>query len=608
MQTLSIYKGGSMKKFKLGAIICGVIGVLSIAVGLLYPASKKTYLVYFDTDGGSIIESQSVKENETVSMPTNPTKENHTFVRWEKDNSAYDFSNKVKENITLKAVWSENQQSEKYKVTFVLNGVTKEMEVSSANEIDFNDLGFDEKDGYEIKWYVNGSEYNSSITITSGMKIEGKYVKIETENTTKTFTVKFDSKGGTSVKSQKVENGQTATEPDDIVYEGYIFEGWYLNNNKYDFETPVTKNITLVAKWKEDPEVKRYTVKFDSDGGSSVSSQRIIENKQATAPKNPTKKGYVFVEWDLDNVKYDFKTKVTKDITLKAKWEKEFKYTVVFDSNGGTSIANQTITVGNKVTKPTNPKKNGYTFEKWLYDNKEFDFTKPLTVETYGTETTITLVARYTVQTTYTVTFNSDGGTSVPSQTVVSGGTAKEPSKPTKSGATFKEWRLNGSAYNFNSPVTSNITLVAFYQQNPTVTYTVTFNSDGGTSVPSQTVASGGTAKEPSKPTKSGATFKEWQLNGSTYNFNSPVTSNITLKAIYISYTFRVSAVDEYSPDRTISVYQNGSQISFTSIKINGDTVCSGSNPTVNRYEIEGVNSITVVLTNGTSVTATRAS
>ena len=138
---------------------------------------------------------------------------------------------------------------------------------------------------------------------------------------------------------------------------------------------------------------------------------------------------------------------------------------------------------------------------------------------------------------TYTVTFNSDGGSSVPTQTVSSGGTAAQPANPTRSGYTFDNWyteATGGSVYNFNSPVTDNITLYARWTVIPTTTYTVTFNSNGGSSVPTQTVNSGGTAARPASPTRSGYTFDNWytaNTGGSVYNFSSPVTGNITVYA-----------------------------------------------------------------------------
>jgi Listeria-Bacteroides repeat domain (List_Bact_rpt). len=104
------------------------------------------------------------------------------------------------------------------------------------------------------------------------------------------------------------------------------------------------------------------------------------------------------------------------------------------------------------------------------------------------------------------------------------------PSNPVKSGYTFVEWQLNGDAYDFSTPVTSDLDLIAVYKADA---YTVHFNSDGGTPIPSQTVNDNDFVTQPANPAKSGYTFVEWRLNGAAYNFNTPVTSDLNLIAVY---------------------------------------------------------------------------
>ena len=69
-------------------------------------------------------------------------------------------------------------------------------------------------------------------------------------------------------------------------------------------------------------EVKKYTITFNTDGGSTISSQIVNENGVVTRPNNPTKDGYTFDNWYLGNEVYNFNTKVTKNITLTAHWKK----------------------------------------------------------------------------------------------------------------------------------------------------------------------------------------------------------------------------------------------------------------------------------------------
>ena len=98
--------------------------------------------------------------------------------------------------------------------------------------------------------------------------------------------------------------------------------------------------------------------------------------------------------------------------------------------------------------------------------------------------------------------------------------------------------------------------------EDPKKNYTITFNSNGGSSVAKQTVVEGSTVKKPANPTKSGYTFVSWQLNGKDYNFSTKVTGNITLVAkwekIPDTYTIKFIKYDQFSPTGTIQVFKNG--------------------------------------------------
>lgn len=67
----------------------------------------------------------------------------------------------------------------------------------------------------------------------------------------RTYTVTFNTKLGPGIKTQEVKKGNQVIKPSDPTYEGYTFMGWYLNDEEYDFNSPVEKNITLDAKWEE---------------------------------------------------------------------------------------------------------------------------------------------------------------------------------------------------------------------------------------------------------------------------------------------------------------------------------------------------------------------
>ena len=112
-------------------------------------------------------------------------------------------------------------------------------------------------------------------------------------------------------------------ENDELNFENYTSPGTYdivivaLDDSR-NISLPVNTKLTILPK----PEVKTYTVTFNSNGGSNIESQTVIENDKAYQPNNPTKSGYTFEGWYLGKNKYNFNTSVTSNITLTAKWTK----------------------------------------------------------------------------------------------------------------------------------------------------------------------------------------------------------------------------------------------------------------------------------------------
>jgi len=442
-------------------VVCGVLFGLAVLcfVGALLLGNGKTYKVTFDTDGGSHIASQEIKGGSVLSKPTDPTKDGYEFLEWQLNGVTYNFSNKVTEDLNLVAKWKKSII--KHLVIFEVEGEKRTLEVEDGELVDILKLDFPEKIGFEIKW-VNGDKDFDLETekITENITLRGEYYEV------KTYSVTFDTDGGSKVEPQIVNENRMAKEPTpDPEKEGYTLEGWYLEDKKYDFKEKVTKDITLKAKWKEDTNLKKYDVKFDSAGGSNVPAQKVIEGKKAKAPQNPTRNGFNFDGWYLNNKKYDFNTEVKNNITLVAKWIEKVYYTVSFNSKGGNpSYNSQKIENGGKVTSPGNPTKDGYVFIGWTLNGSPYDFNKPVTAG-------ITLEANYRELNNYTVSFNLDGGSpNYNAQTVREGNKATNPGNPTKNGFTFQGWKLNGNNYDFNSVVTSNITLTASWKA---VTYTI---------------------------------------------------------------------------------------------------------------------------------------
>lgn len=125
------------------------------------------------------------------------------------------------------------------------------------------------------------------------------------------YTVTFQSEGGSEVASQ-IRANTPADRPADPTKEGYTFIGWYNGESEWNFETPVTADLTLTAKWQ----INRYTITFDTAGGSEVAPITQDYGTTITAPANPTKTGYTFAGWD----KTIPTTMPAGDMTITARW------------------------------------------------------------------------------------------------------------------------------------------------------------------------------------------------------------------------------------------------------------------------------------------------
>ncbi|MBD5520897.1 MAG: hypothetical protein HDR03_06670 [Lachnospiraceae bacterium] len=173
--------------------------------------------------------------------------------------------------------------------------------------------------------------------------------------THKAYTVTFNTNGGSSVGVQTVNSGDTCNEPADVpIKDGYTFDGWYSDEGLtqlYDFTSPVTENITLFAKWIENPTI--YTVTFVTNGGSEVPAQTVESGLLCIKPDDPTKDNCTFVGWYKDEElkeEYDFNAPVTVGITLYAKWK------------------------DNNTEKPGTEKQEGFNI-KFKNDQKQYTYT-----------------------------------------------------------------------------------------------------------------------------------------------------------------------------------------------------------------------------------------
>jgi uncharacterized repeat protein (TIGR02543 family) len=285
-------------------------------------------------------------------------------------------------------------------------------------------------------------------------------------------TVKFVENGGTTVAdilryhNTKINSAPVSTRT------GYSFEGWYANSgltNKVSFPYTVTDDVTFYAKWT----INQYTITFNSSGGTTVAAITQNYGTAVTAPTNPTKGDLEFLGWSPALPA----TMPAMNMMLVAQWELE-PYTISFDENGGSAVANVTQDYGTKINTAPVSTKTGYTLEGWYADS---GLTLKI-VFPYTITADATLYAKWTIN-EYTVSFNENGGSSVSNITEDFNTIIAAAPVSTKTGYTLQGWYTEETLTNkliFPYTIQSNVTLHAKWTINE---YTLTFNSNGGSAV-----------------------------------------------------------------------------------------------------------------------------
>ena len=294
------------------------------------------------------------KDSATPAFNGTPTRTGYTFAGWEPEVAAT-----VTQTVTYVAKWTpvkpeapSADELKKLEMAVLVKCVVDDSQqhteayglLGECDEDYF--VGEPRKDGddwlcdisYDPDPYV--AEFNKAFPTPKHIQNDEKIVpvtliwvggswQLKTQgrvHVTEEYTVTFNAYGGfPTPDEQHVKSGEKAVLPVEPTLKGYTFAFWYLgedeqNATAYDFNTPVTENITLTAKWN----INKYTVTFNSYGGSKVDPQVVEYGLYAQEPEEPTLKGFTFAYWYLDdeNEAYDFDTTpITEDITLTAKWE-----------------------------------------------------------------------------------------------------------------------------------------------------------------------------------------------------------------------------------------------------------------------------------------------
>ena len=389
----------------------------------------------------------------------------------------------------------------------------------------------------------NGNCYKPGDTVpadVSMLSITGDYEVIYLPGTYGT---------GSAVTDMKPHNNILTLRGALFTRAGYTQVGWSTvdgGEKVYDFKDIYTKNeaLTLYPVWN----TNKYTITFDTNGGSEIAPITQDYGTEITAPDNPTRKGYTFRGWDKEIPE----TMPAENITVKAQWEIN-QYTITFDTNGGSEIAPITQDYGTEITAPDNPIRKGYTFKGW---DKEIPETMPAE--------NITVKAQWKIN-QYTIAFDTNGGSEIAPITQDYGTEITAPDNPTRKGYTFKGWDKEIP----ETMPAENITVKAQWEINQ---YTITFDTNGGSEIAPITQDYGTEITAPDNPIRKGYTFKGWDKE-------IPETmpaENMTVKAQW--------EINQY----TIAFDTNGGSEIAPITQDYGTEITAPDNPTRKGYTFKG--------------------
>ena len=317
-----------------------------------------------------------------------------------------------------------------------------------------------------------------------------------------------------------------------------------------------------------------YTISYNANGGSGApSSQKKYYGVSTTlSTTKPTRNGYTFKGWGTGSTSttpsYQPGGTYTGNAsrTLYAVWESDAPktYTVSYNANGGYNApGKQTKTHGAALMLSSSiPTRSGYTFLGWGTSSSSTSVSYA-SGGRYTTNADITLYAVWQKNPeTYTVTYDANGGSGAPSTQIKTEGVALTLSStiPIRSGYTFLGWNMSQSAilpiyyaggvYTFDA----SVTLYAVWEYVPPVTYTISFDENGGSGAPASVIKTDGvTLYLPTTvPTRFNYAFRGWSTDSTattaTYSSGSSFTKNedTTLYAVWeydpVKYSVSYSA------------------------------------------------------------------
>ena len=540
---------------------------------------KCVYNVTFNTDGGTPVPGvQEVQWNDKATKPaTDPTKTGYEFKDWFADGAAKAFNfdtTAITGDINLTAKWEKKEYT--VSSSLYLNGSTESCKNDKGNVISKTVKGlYEEKIDYatlkkELKQLAldadaankpNQSKVDLKICWNdkSGRVFDAetygqpgynwREMQYQTKHWTVVYTwayawtyydVTFDVNGGEgTIDAQLVKNGDKAKEPTTVpTKDCHRFLGWFdADGNKFDFDKPITKSMTLYAKW-ELVEVNTYIIPRNSSNG--------MLNEDGGIPLNENTLERVGLQDYAKNSGTKYQSVLIGNFTSNAAIANPDDY---FNGDpevvAATKEMNAKLKLDAGINKATFDKNDILGKTEWTWLHVATGVKKD--TEDYLSGDLMFYSAMFKTEDSENVKGMPKANYDTIYDYYIEGETITMPANPERTGYDFKGWAVTATPGAVIVYATADPTLlkagdtytvkdgdVTFTAQWEKQTYTVKFDSKGGSSVPEQKVPYKNKAAEPKAPTKSGYTFDGWYTDEqytTKYNFANEVTGNMTLYA-----------------------------------------------------------------------------
>ena len=523
---------------------------------------QNVFTVGYVLNGGYVsIANPTFYVINTSLVLTEPSKEGHTFAGWFLNESltlAYNPDQIPTNNFILYASYNTNV----YTLAITLNDdakTTSSISLPYQTNLDLTLQSLEDdietqtyaKLGHQFDgWFINEgltTPYIESSTIQGDTTIYGKWA-------IQSYLVTYQLPNAETYITQEVIYESPIQFPTDPTLAGHTFVGWIQGEQLFANGSPMKANpLTLTASFSKNS----YGLTFQTNQDTTIEGLTLpYETALAEyLPSNLLKDGHTFDGWYLDDAFIQplaAQAVLTQTTTLYAKWNIN-DYTLTYQTNGGSSISNRTITFNDPIVLPGDPTQEGYTFTGWFEDETLVDSALPLTMPSRD----VTLYAGWQIN-IYDLYFHPGHGLNMDDIQYEFNQTLDPLPTPSLEGYTFIGWfvdELLTEPYAFERMPSRQVNIYAKWAIN---TYVLDFNTNGGDVIASSPVTYQEAIVLPNDPVKEGYTFNGWYTDENLLTSYQPQTMparDVTLHARWTINQYQVHFNLNNNSSSTSSTY-----------------------------------------------------